>query len=99
MRFVSLILAIFVAAALSFWILQRERAQEFFAGMMAPPAAEGALTQEETPQETAEEDIATDDTALIKVVARKSIAREIDSAVVLRGQTEAVRQVDVRAET
>ena len=32
-------------------------------------------------------------TQLIKVVAMKSTAREIDSAVVLRGQTEAARSV------
>ncbi|MGB1426105.1 MAG: efflux RND transporter periplasmic adaptor subunit, partial [Paracoccaceae bacterium] len=36
---------------------------------------------------------------LIKVVAIRSKAQEIDSAVVLRGQTEAARQVQVRAET
>ena len=32
-------------------------------------------------------------------MALRSVAREIDSAVILRGQTEAARQVDVQAET
>ena len=36
---------------------------------------------------------------LVKVVVQGSTARTIDSAVVLRGQTAAARQVDVRAET
>ena len=35
----------------------------------------------------------------VKVVVEKLIAQNIDSAVVLRGQTAAARQVDVRAET
>ncbi len=35
----------------------------------------------------------------VKVVVQKVIAQNIDSAVVLRGQTAAARQVDVRAET
>lgn len=35
----------------------------------------------------------------VKVVVQKVVAKNIDSAVVLRGQTAAARQVDVRAET
>ncbi|MGH1369313.1 MAG: efflux RND transporter periplasmic adaptor subunit [Maritimibacter sp.] len=35
----------------------------------------------------------------VSVVALASVAREIDSAVVLRGETEAMRQVELRAET
>lgn len=35
----------------------------------------------------------------VRVVAIHSQAREIDGAVILRGQTEAVRQVELRAET
>ena len=40
-----------------------------------------------------------DDAARVSVVAVRSVARAIDSAVVLRGQTEADRQVELRAET
>ena len=43
--------------------------------------------------EEAEQDLA------IKVIAIKSQAVELDSAVILRGQTEAARQVELRAET
>ncbi|MEQ5870453.1 efflux RND transporter periplasmic adaptor subunit [Sagittula sp. NFXS13] len=32
-------------------------------------------------------------------MARRSVAQELDSAVILRGETQAVRQVEVRAET
>ncbi len=42
--------------------------------------------------ETVEED------GRVRVVALRSTARTIDSAVILRGQTQAIRQVEVRAE-
>ncbi|WP_420011632.1 efflux RND transporter periplasmic adaptor subunit [Tateyamaria sp.] len=90
MRIVSFILAILVATALYLWVIERERTMAFLNG-----AREEAPTSEAEP-ETAQ---AIVDDGLIKVVARRSVAREIDSAVMLRGQTEAARQVDVRAET
>ena len=40
-----------------------------------------------------------DDRVAVKVVAVRSQGQEIDNAVILRGQTEATRKVDVRAET
>lgn len=42
---------------------------------------------------------ATADATAVGVVAVRSVARSIDSAVILRGQTEADRQVELRAET
>ena len=98
MRIVSLILAIAVGAGLYFWVIEREQTLAFLAGDTAATEAEA----EDVVVETVETDAAADagDTDdLIRVVARKSIAREIDNAVVLRGQTEAARQVEVRAET
>jgi multidrug efflux system membrane fusion protein len=54
----------------------------------------------EGPGPTAEQSEATADLAnLVKVVVKKSQAQAIDSAVVLRGQTNAARQVHVKAET
>lgn len=53
------------------------------------------------PSETAEEIVEESTTTtsdLLAVVAMKSNAKPIDSAVLLRGQTEADRQVDVRSE-
>ena len=94
MRFVSLILAIIVGVGFGYWIFDRDGFKALFSG---PPGASAAAQSDDTPEVQVEEDV--DPNALIKVVARRSIAREIDSAVILRGQTEAARQVDVRAET
>lgn len=97
MRIVSLILAIAVAAGLYFWVIEREQTLAFLESWTDEEAAAEAaedvsVAEEEEPNEA-------DTAALIKVVARTSIAREIDNAVVLRGQTEAARQVEVRSET
>ncbi|MEX0369388.1 MAG: efflux RND transporter periplasmic adaptor subunit [Tateyamaria sp.] len=97
MRIVSLILAIAVATGLYFWVIERDQTLAFLAEQSADADAETAdedaavaLAETET-QEPADD--------VIRVLARKSVAREIDSAVILRGQTEAHREVEVRAET
>lgn len=95
MRIVSLILAIIVAAGLYLWVIERDSTLAYIDENMNGPA-DPAATQE---QEGATDAPASDVSDLIKVVARRSVAREIDSAVILRGQTQAVRQVDVRSET
>ena len=90
MRILPILMAIVVAFILYFAIIVRETARVFLGISDAVEAVETV----ETP---------TSDTplkkALIKVVAQHSSAQQIDSAVVLRGQTEAARQVEVRAET
>lgn len=58
-----------------------------------------AVTAIEDAEPAAETDPETPQHAAVKVVTVMSEAREIDSAVVLRGQTEAVRSVEMRAET
>lgn len=96
MRIFPVLLALLVAAGLYFVIIDRERTMAFLAGGASaaqPPIAE------ETGDVATTEDATEEAEALIKVVAIASEARVIDSAVVLRGQTEASRQVDVRAET
>ncbi|MEO0667105.1 MAG: efflux RND transporter periplasmic adaptor subunit [Pseudomonadota bacterium] len=98
MRFVSLILALCVGVVLYLWVIERDSTMAFLSQQFGGDAAEAVEeASADASAEEAEEDI--DTTGLIKVVARRSIAREIDSAVVLRGQTSAARQVDVRAET
>ena len=90
MRILPILMAIVVAFILYFAIIDRETARSFL-GMTDTAKAEKTtetLTSDTQPQK-----------ALIKVVAQHSTAQQIDSAVVLRGQTEAARQVDVRAET
>lgn len=101
MRIVSFILAVVAAVAIYLWVVEREATLAYLgaaSGETDAPVAESVDAAAETAETEVPE--AVDDTAgLIKVVARRSTAREIDSAVILRGQTQAVRQVDVRAET
>jgi multidrug efflux system membrane fusion protein len=94
MRILSFILAIIVAVGLYLWIIDRERTLAFIAQTMGPPAQDAATEQPEPAP-----DVAPETDGLIKVVVRRSVAREIDTAVILRGQTEAERQVQVRSET
>lgn len=93
MRLFPVLLAIGVAAALYFAIIERD--QTMAALGVTPEPTEVAETVVVTEAPTAPEP----DTPLIQVVAIRSEATEIDSAVTLRGQTEASRLVDVRAET
>ncbi|MEL7093542.1 MAG: efflux RND transporter periplasmic adaptor subunit [Pseudomonadota bacterium] len=98
MRVISVLLAVFVAAALYLWVIERERTLAFIAEQTGSDAAadvaeEASAEADEAPR------VVSERADLIKVVARRSTAQEIDSAVVLRGQTEAARSVEVRAET
>ncbi|MEL6463378.1 MAG: efflux RND transporter periplasmic adaptor subunit [Pseudomonadota bacterium] len=97
MRIVSLILAIAVGAGLYFWVIERDATRAFVAEQTGGGTQTAAPDAEVADTEDAQSAKETD--ALIKVLVRNSVAREIDNAVVLRGQTEAARQVEVRAET
>lgn len=85
MRFFPVILAILVSVALYFVVIDRD--------------ALARATGSEEVEAVAPAPDATPEPDRIKVVARRSVSTTIDSAVFLRGQTEAARQVDVRAET
>ncbi|WP_282158018.1 efflux RND transporter periplasmic adaptor subunit [Shimia thalassica] len=89
MRIVPLITAVLVSVLLYFIVFERDRLTS-----QTPETAEDVAVTEASEAEDASE---TD--TFVRVVAVHSKARVIDSAVVLRGQTEADRQVDVRAET
>lgn len=84
MRLMPILTAILVSLTLYFMIFERETVL--------------AIAQV-TPPENAEE--AADETgpAPVSVVVETSTAQSVDSAVVLRGRTEAARQVTVAAET
>ncbi|MCV3272594.1 efflux RND transporter periplasmic adaptor subunit [Roseobacter sinensis] len=92
MRIFSVLAALIVAGALSLFILDRPRLVALFGAddSDTPETEEIAAVVNTAEQETA---------GLVKVVVVRSIARQIDTAVALRGQTEAARTVDVRAET
>ena len=90
MRILSILMAVIVAIILYFAIIDRETARTLL-----------GLTDETSnanrSQPVAEDE--ADTVPLIKVVAQRSLAQSIESAVILRGQTEAARQVEVRSET
>lgn len=94
MRLFSILTAIVVVVVLYFVVLERDALLEF-AG--AGPAS---ATAKELAAETGEDAAAEQSrSSLVSVVAFKSEARTVDGAVVLRGRTEAARQVELRAET
>lgn len=96
MRIMSVITAIVVAAALLVLVLERDRLLEF-ASMGA--TNEPDLTQAEQEPEPELEPEANLPEGTVRVMARHSVAKIVDSSVNLRGETEAMRQVIVRAET
>ena len=99
MRVVSLILAVLVGVGLYLWVIERDSTLAFIAEQTGGGETPAAEAETDTAANTADAAVAAPSDDLIKVVARRSVAREIDSAVLLRGQTEAARQVEVRSET
>ncbi|MFC6687658.1 efflux RND transporter periplasmic adaptor subunit [Jhaorihella thermophila] len=95
MRVVPIITATVVTLALYLLIFERDTVLAFARG-------ENVQTQTEpapAPTNPAADMGAAADKAVMRVLARHSTARTVDSAVILRGQTRAIRQVQVRAET
>ncbi|WP_170764295.1 efflux RND transporter periplasmic adaptor subunit [Ruegeria lacuscaerulensis] len=90
MRLISFVNALLVIVALFFLVFERDA---LFA------LAGRGDTEDKTAAETVSEGEKVSDQGAIGVVAVRSAAREIDSAVLLRGQTRANRQVEVLAET
>lgn len=88
MRLFPIVVAIVVSAAIFVFVFERDK-------YFAPAEQETATSAENS--DAPDENASTEDT--VAVVALHSTARTIDSAVILRGQTEADRQVELRAET
>ena len=90
MRVLPILMAIIVAIILYFAIIDRDAGRSFL-------GLTDETTTQDDPQTTASDVVSVK--PLIKVVAQHSSSQAIESAVVLRGQTEAARQVEVRSET
>lgn len=100
MRPIPFLTALVVTATLFLLVFQREALLSFaHADAATSPATSEAEadTTATTPQTGGE--AGGEESHGIGVVVLKSVARTIDSAVVLRGETRAARQVEVRAET
>ncbi len=95
MRPIPFLTALLVTAALYLAVFERDRLLVFARGA---PAEE--VTQEATTgAEPAAQDQRMAESGAVGVVVLRSVAQTIDSAVRLRGETRAMRQVQVRAET
>lgn len=88
MRFFPLLTAALVTVAIYFVLFQREELVAF---------ARGEAVQVEEKVEEPVDDIAA--RPPVSVLVLKSKAQEVDSGIVLRGRTEAARNIDVRSET
>lgn len=97
MRIIPPLTAIAVSALLYVLIMERDNLSAFALGGEDADAETAAVSDADAP---AVADAMTEDTLpRVGVVALHSVARSIDNAVILRGQTRAMREVDVRAET
>ena len=92
MRLISIVNAVLVVTALYYLVFERD-ALFAFAGRGEDQ------TETATEAQAGAEEVAQAQDSAIGVVALRSTAREIGSAVQLRGQTKANRQVEVLAET
>ncbi len=98
MRFFPVLLALLLAAVIYFAVIDRQTAITFLTEQGILSAEAETAQESEVVAATADASDAEAETAF-KVIAQRSTAQQIDSAVILRGQTEAMRQVAVRAET
>ncbi|WP_456388949.1 efflux RND transporter periplasmic adaptor subunit [Profundibacter sp.] len=94
MKPLPIIIALLVSAFLYLMVFERDRLLDF-----ASTAPEQPVAQTLQPAELQAVTPATDPVRLVTVVAINSVAQTVNSAVLLRGRTEAARQVNVMAET
>ncbi len=93
MRLASVLFAIFVSAVLYAFVFERDRVDEAL-GRTQPEVAETVAE----PDPEAVPSAASSQPGRVSIIAMKSEATQIDSAVVLRGRTEPARTVAVAAE-
>jgi len=89
MRLIPILIAIVVSALIYAFVFERER----LVALLSAPAPEATAPADENATAPSTEQ------SKVGVVAIHSKARVIDSAVILRGRTEANRLVELRAET
>ena len=97
MRPIPVLTAILVTAFLYVLVMERDALTAFALSGDVEQAIEVAKAEPETTDPTQKPQ--TDTVAKVGVVAMQSSAQTIDSAVILRGETQAARQVAVRSET
>lgn len=96
MKLIPLITAILVSLGLYYLVIERETLLAFARGEEAQDLTDSASDEGQTTQAETNELVAEN---RVGVVALHSQAQVFDRAVILRGMTQAVRQVELRAET
>ncbi len=109
MRLIPILTALIVAGVLYGMVIERDRLMAFVremspAGTMDAAAAPGTAGPDAAPdlQTAPQTDAQTGAPAgagVVGVMAMRSTAQEVDSAVILRGETQPLREVDVQAES
>jgi len=97
MRIIPIFTAIFAAFILFMLVFERDTLREL-AGM-APMETGSSNVTETGPADDSQEAPGAETPSGVSVVAIESRAQEIDSAVVVRGRTEAAREINLVAET
>ena len=106
MRIISILTALVVMAVLYGVVIERDRLLGFArdiapaesaAASDGPASADGPQATDVTATDPAAASMPSEDGA-VAVIARHSTAQEIDDAVLLRGQSQAFREVDVLSE-
>ena len=92
MKIIPLLSAIIVSAIMYLVIMERELVMSYLPERAAPEAVE------EAPEEVAEA-VVQEGPRAVQVVAMRSTRQAVQSGIVLRGQTEAIRKLNVAAET
>lgn len=87
MRIVPILMALLVSALIYVFVFERARLEALFPQTSETRATDGESTEPEP------------ESAPMRVVVQRSMARDEETAVTLRGQTEADRVVELRAET
>ena len=101
MKIIPFITAILVAGILGLLILERDRVLDFARTSSPIEAPEATASDVESAEvvEAPDADVEEEVESIVRVVALASSAQNIDSAVILRGRTEAARHVNASAET
>lgn len=102
MRIFPIISAIVAAIALYFIVIERDMLFDFVSQQTSAASTDETADSSDTAVSSSDAtptEIQVSPEKLVKVVARDSVARPLENAVIVRGRTEAARQVELRAET